>query len=402
VTRHDPAAALDRRPNPFEFGAEIPPNRLVDRQEEIDVVARTGINGGRMFLVGPRRYGKTSILAAAAARLSQTGVVVLRHDVETYETIGRLAEALLAGAARQLTGSLEKAGEVVGRLFARFRPHIDYDFADQTISVGLGIAKDEAATTLPILTDVLDAVDQMATEAGKKAVIILDEFQALIDQGGETAERQIRSVVQRHHHVAYIFAGSKTRMLADMTNSPERAFWKLGARYAIGPVPRADFLAFLRKGFADAGFAVEDAGLIRIMDLAQDVPYNVQQLAHMCWETLRVEPARGAPPTLTPTVVDRALDRVVAREDAPYTQLWTSLSATQRIVLRALIDEGGRQLRSAEVLARYGVASSTMTRTLSTLDDRGVIREEEHDGAIRHRLEDPFFAAWLRWAQRGS
>ena len=393
---------LDRRPNPFEFGAEIPPERLVDRQEEIDVVARTGINGGRMFLVGPRRYGKTSILAAAAARLQEAGFVVFRYDVETYETIGRLAEALLAGAARQLTGSLEKAGETVGRLFSRFRPHVEYDFADQTISVGLGIAKSEAATALPVLTDVLDAVDRMAGEASKKAVIILDEFQSLVDQGGETAERQIRSVVQRHHHVAYIFAGSKTRMLADMTNSPERAFWKLGARYAIGPVPRADFLPFLRTGFVEAGFAVEDAALVRIMDLAEDVPYNVQQLAHMCWETLRVEPAHGGSPMLTAAVVDRALDRVVAREDAPYTQLWTNLSATQRIVVRALIDEGGRQLRSAEVLARHGVASSSMTRTLSALDDLGVVREEELDGSIRYRLEDPFLAAWLRWAQRGS
>ena len=388
---------LDRRPNPFEFGKEIDPSRLVDRHEEVDIVARTGVNGGCLFLIGPRRYGKTSILAAAAQRLQDAGITVLRYDAETYETIGRLAEALLAGAARALTGNLEKAGERVKTLFARLRPHIDYNFAEQQISVGFGIPDTRTTESVPILTEVLDAIDRLAGEAQTRAVVVVDEFQQVILDGGETAERQIRSVVQRHRHVAYVFAGSKTRMLIDMTNRPDRAFWKLGTRYVIGPVPRPDFLAFLRGGFEDAGMTVMPGALERILDLAEDVPYNVQQLAHSCWEMVRV----AHTPVLTTEQVDQGLAQVVARENSPYTQLWTSLTQTQKIVLRAVIEEGGQRLRAADTLGRYQLASSTMTRTLKALDDLGLIREDERDGTVGYRLEDPFLVAWLRWAQRG-
>jgi hypothetical protein len=389
---------IDTRPNPFEFGTEFAPERLVDREDEVELVVRTAINRGRLFLIGPRRYGKTSILAAAEHQLEQEGIVVLRYDAETYENLGQLAEGILAQAARKLTGNLQLAGETVKRIFARLRPTVDYDFAEQKISVSLGAEKYKASEGLPLLTDVLDTVDRLAGESNRRTLVIIDEFQQVIREGRETAERQIRSVVQRHRNTAYVFAGSKTRMIIDMTNNPDRAFWKLGSRCIVGPIPREPFLKFLRAGFADAGMSVPDGALEHLIDRAEDVPYNVQQLAHVCWERLRTRPDAS----LTREFVDDSLDALIAMENSPYTQLWMSLTNTQRTMVRAVIDEGGRGLRSREVLARYAMASSTATRALRALDDRGVLREDEDDMEIRYRLEDPFLAAWLRWTQKAG
>jgi len=70
--------------------------------------------------------------------------------------------------------------------------------------------------------------------------------------------------------------------------------------------------------------------------------------------------------------------------------------------LGAVIEEGGTDLRSAAVLARYGIAASTMHKMLKVLDSRGLVREEETIGSIRYRLEDPFFARWLRLVQASA
>jgi hypothetical protein len=40
-------SARIHQPNPFEFGIEFAPDRLVDRQEEVELVVRTAINRGR-------------------------------------------------------------------------------------------------------------------------------------------------------------------------------------------------------------------------------------------------------------------------------------------------------------------------------------------------------------------
>ncbi len=75
------------RQNPFEFGGELKAASLIDREQELELVTRTIENGGKLFLIGPRRYGKTSILAAAEERLADSGVVVLRYDAEVYESL---------------------------------------------------------------------------------------------------------------------------------------------------------------------------------------------------------------------------------------------------------------------------------------------------------------------------
>ena len=88
-----PAPALH---NPFEFGGELKASSLVDREQELDQVVRTIENGGKLFLIGPRRYGKTSILAAAEEKLAGSKVAILRFDAEVYESLGHLAAAGVA------------------------------------------------------------------------------------------------------------------------------------------------------------------------------------------------------------------------------------------------------------------------------------------------------------------
>jgi len=43
-----------------------------------------------------------------------------------------------------------------------------------------------------------------------------------------------------------------------------------------------------------------------------------------------------------------------------------------------------------------------MRTALQALTQAGGTREEEHQGSLRVRLEDPFFAAWLRLFVNGS
>ena len=59
--------------------------------------------------------------------------------------------------------------------------------------------------------------------------------------------------------------------------------------------------------------------------------------SNMCWESLRTS-GGGA---LTPARVDAALVLLVTRENPSYTQLWNSLTQTQKFVLKAVINAGG-------------------------------------------------------------
>ena len=383
-------------PNPFEFGRELAAAELVDREAELELVRRSILNRGRLFFIGPRRYGKTSILHAAEELLTGEGVVVLRYNAEAYESLALLAQALLGGAARRLGGTVEQAAAGLRRFFGRLRPEVSYDIDDQRLAVSFGTTAREGPE-LPLLAEVLDGIDAMAAEQKQVTAVILDEFQHVVMEGGEPAERQLRAAVQRHRHLAYVFSGSKTRLLAQMTGDSSRAFWKLGERYFLGPIPREAFRPALARGFAGAGYGVDAPALEHLLDRAEDVPYNVQRLASACWEALRVAPHL----MLTAEVVDQTLVRIVQQENPAYMQLWQSLTRAQKKALKAVIERGGRELLARETLEAHGLAASSMQRALQALDVRGVIREEEEPGRMRYRLEDPFVAAWIAQVQRG-
>jgi hypothetical protein len=183
--------------------------------------------------------------------------------------------------------------------------------------------------------------------------VILDEFQRVVEEGGREAEAQIRAAVQLHHHVAYVFAGSKTRLLADMTSDPGRPFYKLGEVRFVGAVPRPEFVAFLERGFAAGKIAVEPGAAEALLDAVDEVPYNVQLLAHACWDACRAGGEDGGPTPLTAELVQRTRDAVALRSDPIYTQLWTALPSTQQRALLALIRERGEGLASTDVARRY-------------------------------------------------
>lgn len=387
--------------NPFQFGRELGADELVDREEEITEVAATIRQGGKLFLVGPRRYGKTSILKAAEDRLSSEGAVVLRYDAESYPSLDLLIAALISGAAKNLKGGVERAGESIRKFFAKLRPEVNFSVTDREWSVRLGVGDaEESSRHLGLLVDTLDGLERLAKAQPETRPVglVIDEFQKVIELGGNAAEAQIRAAIQRHKRTGYVFAGSKTHLLTAMTLDAARPFYRLGGLRFIGPVPREDFRKFLRKGFDQGGFIVPagegDEAVGLILNLAEEVPYNVQMLAHGCWEQLRAGKT-AKERTLSRAVVEQSLERVVRQYDPFYTQLWNGLTAIQQKTLLAVITEGGVNLQSTKVVRTLGKGPSTVRRSLQALTARDILREEEHQGKVRMRFEDPFFAQWI-------
>ncbi len=68
--------------NPFEFGRELGSDELVNRVEELALVKQTINSGGKLFVIGPRRYGKTSLLKASAEKSAAEGNIILRYNAE--------------------------------------------------------------------------------------------------------------------------------------------------------------------------------------------------------------------------------------------------------------------------------------------------------------------------------
>ncbi|HKR32744.1 MAG TPA: ATP-binding protein [Terriglobales bacterium] len=384
--------------NPFEFGRELGVDEIVDREAEISEVVATIENAGKLFLIGPRRYGKTSVLKAAQDRLGAAGAVVLRHDAESYPSLDLLVNALVVDAARQLKGSVERIGDQIRQFFSSLRPELNFSVTERVWTAKVGvIVSDVRDRQITLLLQALDGLEELAKAQPKHRPVglVIDEFQKIIELGGKTAESNIRAAIQRHRRVGYVFAGSKTKLLATMITDAARPFYRLGTSRFIAAVPRQDFIRFLRKKFVEGRFRIGDPGVLDlILNLSEEVPYNVQMLAHACWENLRAQ-AKSEAAILNEDLVQHSIEQLVRQYDPFYTQVWNGLTAIQQKTLILALNEGGANLQSIKAIRAIGKGASTVRKSLIALMDRGILREEESSGGVRMRFEDPFFAKWI-------
>ncbi|MGH9843997.1 MAG: hypothetical protein ACREEM_35120, partial [Blastocatellia bacterium] len=278
---------------------------------------------------------------------------------------------------------------------ARLEPKFSIDL-EGTVSASIGVKTDTESENVALIVDALNGIEALAANRDQPVGLIIDEFQKIIEIGGESAEGQIRAAVQQHRNVGYVFAGSKTRMLAEMTSHASRAFYRLGSRIFLGAVPRDQFEASIREAFAATGVKTDEESVAAILTLSEEVPYNVQRLAHAAWEYL----ARAKRNRLTPADVAAALERMIRRDDPFYTQIWNPLSPQQKKAILATIKAKGVNLLSKDVLKDSGLPSSTMQQALRALKEKEILRDEETLGMKRIRFEDPFFAAWIELVTR--
>lgn len=385
--------------NPFQFGSELGANELVGRKDEIARVESVIRDGLRLFLVGPRRYGKTSILRAAQKNLCRAGAVAVYINVETCADIENLIAGIVAGASNQLLASGAEGVSETARFFSRLKPEFRFggDGKELSVSIGAKVSQDKNRQ-LELLTDTLDSLDRLAgaQPESRPVGLIIDEFSTLMARGGEQAEAKIRSITQCHQNVGYVFAGSDIRLMADMTMKHSRPFYRGGSNYYVGQVPTPEFAAWLHKQFRRSSFAVSgNEPIDLILSLAEDVPYNVQMLAHNCWEELRSQ--GGSKPTrLTVSLVQSVLKRTINRLDPYFAQMWNHLTPAQQKALVAFVRGNGEHMSSSQTALSVNLSVSSLQSAFRALDDQHVLWKDFSAGKSRVRFGDPFFAQWIR------
>lgn len=398
---------MDLIRNPFRFGGDLGDAELIDREQETAQVESAIRNGEKLFLIGPRRFGKTSILRAAEERLTAANAVVLRLNAEAYPSLDTFVEQMVTAAAARLKGKVDLVVDQLRRFFAKLRPEVNFDITEHRWTATLGVrTAADAGERLQLLVDALEGLEKMALAQPKTRPVglIIDEFQSIIERGGSTAEAQIRSVIQEHSRVGYVFAGSQTRLMTDMTMKADRPFYRLGANRFVGPLPRTDFARHLSANFRKSGFSVADKAAIEsILTLAEDVPYNVQMLAYYCWEELRSgQRVRGGAerkpsrPELTVAMVKEVLERTVRSLDPLFTQTWTKLTSVQQKTLLAVIRQRGTGMSASAVVRTIGASPSTVQSALRSLNEQSILRDDPVAGHVRVCFEDPFFGHWIR------
>ena len=368
--------------NPFVYGEVVPAAAFADRVVELDRLAADLAAGQKVFLISPRRYGKSSLVRHALAAAARRGALTVDVTVSSFSSY----VAFLEGYARALAAAATKGSGVRTWLREMIRSARAEVLSSVDAGVSFpGVRSERDASRLA--QEVFALPGRLADTRGRPVVVALDEFQAIGGFNGGSVEHALRAAVQRQRNVGYVFAGSEPSLMERMLG-PRRPFYKAGPVIRLERIPADQFAAFIDSRFERSGIKPEPGLGAAIVELAGNLPYDVQRLAHETWDEVRAASRRRA----TLDDLHRALRRLLAEQHTLFEASWQRLTLSQRSVLRAVVLEEGRELLSAEVRERHrlGGASSVQYALVSLLRDDLISRESN-----RYVVVDSLLREWV-------
>ena len=212
-------------------------------------------------LVGPRRMGKSSIAEQFLLTLKQKNAIKFRFDVqENMGTPGKFAIRLLRSFLKsyfdQFTNFRDSELDEI-----EVNPAVLVDFADRIKSKTLNKLSRFLVTYFPpspeneraVLERILHFLDDFSSEMNAKAVVVLDEFQDIVDLnrfkgfGNGKILGFLQGIISGQKNVWYLFTGSAVRIMIDILEGGRAPFYGRVIRFNVTPFNRDDTAALVYK-----------------------------------------------------------------------------------------------------------------------------------------------------------
>ncbi len=367
--------------NPFSYGVVVTGNEFCPRPGLVEELSSHIISAKNVALHGQRRTGKTSLITETVR--SMPGHSLLYIDLLAVKTIDdvcrRLANGMLSMERKE--GFLEK---IMGKLVL-LRPQLTMDPISGQPSLSFDLDKSKLPESLQSLIDLLPSFIDNGP-----VVVCMDEFQDLRGiSGGDEALALLRSRIQFHTELPYVFAGSIFREMHMIFHDPASPLYKSALTMEVGPLNDAEFITYLTERFQRGRRRVIPELWKEIFSITDRNPSDVQQFCSALWSV-----------TNTDDMIDHhtlktALKMIHAHERKGYESLLTLLSDQQQRCLIGVANHGGKHPLAAQFLDATGIKQPTsVKRALTSLCKKRILTRDNRE----YRFANPFFSTWLRGA----
>lgn len=369
--------------SPFVFGRLAVDENFTNRTEEQKRLAGNFSSLVNTVLISPRRWGKSSLVQAAAQKALKSDKNLrfcfldtfnVRSEEQFYEL---LATEILKASATKVEMLLENAKTLLGK----FLPKLSFN-PDNQNEVSLSMDWKEVKKQPD---DILNMAEKIAVEKGWKIIICIDEFQNISTFENPLAfQKKLRANWQKHQNTAYCLYGSKRHMLMEVFTNSSMPFYKFGDMVFLEKIKKEDWIKYIVTRFNDTKKSISKIDAALIADLTECHSYYVQQLAQQSWFRTENE--------CTGEIIREAHQGIINQLSLLFQSKTEELTNSQINFLKALID-GVTQFSSKETLEEYRVGTSAnVVRIKKSLENKEII--DIQSGEIA--LLDPMYKSWLK------
>jgi len=364
----------------FVYGRPVTGSQFVGREKIIRDIQTLIRSGQGIILIGPRGYGKTSVLFEVVRRLKHdyfTGNV----DVFSVTTKKELANSIIHTTLMNKKISLKRILNFFKESFAKALSRVEVRAAVDEFEIILKAA-DKSTDEDALLNDALDFPENFSKKTGKKMVFAYDEFGDMLKINGNTIKRT-RAKIQHHKNVVYLFAGSEESIMEHLFTKRSEAFYGFGKIMRLDPLSENDFIPYIVSTYKKLGIKINQDIVGGIVELVTGHPYYVNYLCQTIYLAVKGEKKK-----IESKDVERGYKNAVVSESTYFDKTWFELrnASLQAQIVKHLAVSNVSPYRV------FDESRQNVYRALTVLEHKGIIRKQEN----RYVFINPLFKTYIQ------
>lgn len=344
-----------------------------DRQEERKKL-RSNINHTiHSVLIAPRRFGKTSLMAQVLFENSYSHIwldlmtITSLKDIQ-LKLIEKIEELIVKVAPLE-----DKLKKLLKKYFRKLKPEI-------ILSVpGVSVKLHPLEDTHQGICEALVELDKLAQEIENRIVIVLDEFQEIIqfEESSKALQGSIRHAAERAQATTYLFSGSKHKPLRKLFNGKDNPLYELCDQITLDRISKKEYKEFINKAaITKWGYELNDTIIEKIFTYTDQYPKYVNALCGSLWNS-ELSPS--------PELIDELWRSYMFSRKTDIIDGISALTLNQKRLLKTLAFNPTDAPYSKYYLHELNMSQSSVQIALETLLDKGLIVKLER----LYRVLDP-------------
>ena len=256
----------------FATGTPVSGKNFIDRKKHLPLFEAYIKHSQSFMIKAPRRFGKTSIVKHLLENNKNYNYMYI--DVKIASNLESLSNKIIdkAYALSGIDNFLKSSKESLLSVLKKVQKIKIDDIAEITLSY-----QEKEIDEVEYFLHSLEVVEKIAIKKNIEIKFVLDEFQDILSIAKKDILDKMRSVIQHHTKITYIFLGSIESMMRDIFEHKSSPFFHFAQIVELPPLDTKELYSYAIDIFDKQGVSIDK--LKEVIEFLKGHPdYTMQYL----------------------------------------------------------------------------------------------------------------------------
>jgi len=372
----------DKITNRFVTGGYVSPEYFCNRNDESQRILNAISSRRNLTLISLRRIGKTGLLKHVKYLLehSENPYAVIYVDLLPSMNGNEMLNLISSSLIRLKKEEKNFFGKILSAL-ASMRPVLTID--SLTGEPALELKVDSSSG----IQSGFDQLLKLIPDIKHNIVFIFDEFQQISNYPEKNIEQMLRTIIQTHPLIPFIFSGSSRHMLENMFLSAGRPFYQSSELMYLDRIKESDYRKFITEQFLKGNKKINSEAITKIFEWTRLHTYYVQYICSLLFEMNNK--------IVELNHVSRIFHQVLCDFEPQFITYRNLIPTHQFRLLQAIAAEDGVAHPTAGnfITSHNLTSASSVATSLKALQEKEMIVYDNNKWIVY----DVFFSRWLEY-----